>query len=273
MRSKASQRSRSPAIWTVQYKTAFVLAHKLREAMASELKGMRLGGDGETVEVDGGYFGGYVKPANYRENRRDRRLARQPDRQAPGRGRHARAWRFHAAGRVQVRKRGAGLDCLPRGAASTRLIADEAGSWNDLHARFAMDRIDHGEAYSLPGGVYTNGAEEFFSRMRRAEIGHHHHVAGPYLVRYAQESGLARGSAPGGQRPAGPGRHGAGDGVPAIGGLVRVLAARAVRLKPSKYVTTIAQRLRRILLYKFLQSLRQFGRFAAPRPKSLAASR
>src|ERR1700685_2259453 len=32
-----------------QYKTAFVLAHKLREAMASELKGMRLGGDGETV--------------------------------------------------------------------------------------------------------------------------------------------------------------------------------------------------------------------------------
>ena len=42
----------------VQYKTAFVLSHKLREAMASELKGMRVGGDDETVEVDGGYFGG-----------------------------------------------------------------------------------------------------------------------------------------------------------------------------------------------------------------------
>jgi hypothetical protein len=24
--------------------------------------------------------------------------------------------------------------------------------------------------------------------MRRAEIGHYHHVAGPYLLRYAQES-------------------------------------------------------------------------------------
>ena len=24
--------------------------------------------------------------------------------------------------------------------------------------------------------------------MRRTEIGHHHHVAGPYLIRYAQES-------------------------------------------------------------------------------------
>ncbi len=59
-----------------QYKTAFVLAHKIREAMASELKGMHLGGEGETVEVDGAYFGGYMKPANHRENRVDRRLAR-----------------------------------------------------------------------------------------------------------------------------------------------------------------------------------------------------
>ena len=35
-----------------------------------------LGGEGKTVEVDGGYFGGYVKPANMKDNRRDRRLAR-----------------------------------------------------------------------------------------------------------------------------------------------------------------------------------------------------
>ena len=72
-------------------------------------------------------------------------------------------------------------------AAETKLVADEAASWNDLQARFPMQRIDHQAAYSL-GGVYTNGAEEFFSRMRRAEIGHHHHIAGAYLVRYAQEA-------------------------------------------------------------------------------------
>jgi hypothetical protein len=51
-----------------------------------------------------------------------------------------------------------------------------------------LHRIDHGQAYSLEGGVYTNNAESFFSRMRRAEIGHHHHLAGPYLLRFAQES-------------------------------------------------------------------------------------
>jgi len=43
--------------------------------MAEEMKGRKLGGDGIVAEVDGGYFGGYVKPANHAENRRDRRLA------------------------------------------------------------------------------------------------------------------------------------------------------------------------------------------------------
>ena len=59
----------------VSYKCAFVLCHKMREAMASEMKGRVLGGEGKTAEVDGGYFGGYVKPANRIENRVDRRLA------------------------------------------------------------------------------------------------------------------------------------------------------------------------------------------------------
>jgi ISXO2-like transposase domain len=60
----------------VSYKCAFVLLHELREAMADEMKGRTLGGEGKTVEADGGYFGGYIKPANFRENRRDRRLVR-----------------------------------------------------------------------------------------------------------------------------------------------------------------------------------------------------
>jgi transposase-like protein len=56
----------------VSYKTAFVLAHKLREAMsADQAKAVASG----HVEIDGAYFGGHVKPANHKENRRDRRLA------------------------------------------------------------------------------------------------------------------------------------------------------------------------------------------------------
>src|SRR5882762_775010 len=56
------------------YKSAFVLAHKLREALASEVRQTAIGGAGKRAEIDGGYFGGYVKPANRREDRKDRRL-------------------------------------------------------------------------------------------------------------------------------------------------------------------------------------------------------
>ena len=42
----------------VQYKTAFVLAHKLREALGSAQANTMLSGH---VEVDGAYFGGDVR--------------------------------------------------------------------------------------------------------------------------------------------------------------------------------------------------------------------
>ncbi len=77
-------------------------------------------------------------------------------------------------------------------AAGTEIMADEANSWNDLHGRYVVKRINHQMAYSMDGAC-TNGAESFFSRLRRAEVGHHHHIAGVYLARYAQESAWREG--------------------------------------------------------------------------------
>jgi len=50
-----------------QYKTAFVLSHKIREALAAEQAQSELSG---VVEIDGAYFGGYVKPANRKADRK-----------------------------------------------------------------------------------------------------------------------------------------------------------------------------------------------------------
>ena len=50
-----------------------------------------------------------------------------------------------------------------------------------------MKRINHQKGYSIDGAC-TNGAESYFSRLRRGEFGHHHHISGRYLVRYAQEA-------------------------------------------------------------------------------------
>ncbi|MBG1233993.1 IS1595 family transposase [Aestuariivirga litoralis] len=169
----------------ISYKAAFVLGHKMREAMAEEIKGRHLGGEGHEVSVDGAYFGGYVKPANLRKDRKDRRL-----------------WQNKSGKRevvVVVREHdGATLPAVfkteaqatkfikSRVAKGTVINADEANSWNELHTKYEMKRINHEEAYSLDGAC-TNAAESFFSRIRRAEIGIHHHIAGAYLLRYAQE--------------------------------------------------------------------------------------
>lgn len=184
----------------VQYKTAWVLAHKLREALASEVKGYKLGGVGKIVEVDGAYFGGHIKPFNLRENWRDCRLARNQNgkrqcvvviRQRDGEVMPA-AFRSESAAYSYIRS---------HVAAGTEIMADDANSWNNLHAHYVVvKRINNQLAYSMDGAC-TNGAESFFSRLRRAEQGHHHHIAGIYLARYAQESAWREGHR----------RHGNGD--------------------------------------------------------------
>jgi transposase-like protein len=170
----------------MSYKNCFMLAHKLREAMALELKGRAVGGEGKEAELDSAYFGGYVKPANRKVDRIDRRFAMNQS------GKRKAV--------VVIRERGG--NTLPavfpsesaalnfvrsRIAKGTVVHADESSNWNDLHARYEMKRINHQEAYSADGAC-TNWAELFFSRLRRAEAGHHHHVAGPYLLRFAQEA-------------------------------------------------------------------------------------
>jgi transposase-like protein len=170
----------------VSYKCAFVLLHKLREAMAAELKGRMIGGEGKVAEIDAGYFGGYVKPANLRADRLDRRFAANQS----GKRKAVIVVRERNGNTLPAvfRTEGQALNFIrSRIAKGTVVNADESANWNELHSRFEMKRINHEEAYSLDGAC-TNWAEEFFSRMRRAEIGHHHHIAGAYLLRYAQEA-------------------------------------------------------------------------------------
>lgn len=165
----------------VQYKTAFVLAHKLREVLGKEQEAAKLKGE---VEIDSAYFGGYVKPANYKENRRDRRLLLNQN----GKRQSLVVMRERQGRTLTVVS--SEHNALPIIAntveAGSTIYADDAGAWNPLHDRYLTKRINHEECYS-DGEACTNHAESFFSRMRRAEIGTHHHIAGPYLNAYADE--------------------------------------------------------------------------------------
>ncbi|GGF22756.1 hypothetical protein GCM10011611_31010 [Aliidongia dinghuensis] len=169
----------------VQYKTAFVLAHKIRQALADEDLRDMVGGEDAHVEIDGAFFGGYIKPSNYKENRRDRRLARNQN----GKRRCVVIMRERKGRTLPFvfKSEDAGLAAIRQHVAPGSIVhADEASHWDVLEARFLTKRINHSQAYS-DDGACTNQAESFFSRLRRAEIGIHHHVAGPYLAAYANE--------------------------------------------------------------------------------------
>lgn len=167
----------------VQYKTAFVLLHKFREALASLQKAQTLSGK---VEIDGGYFGGHIRPANRRKHSRDRRkLANQTGKRqcvVIMRERNGKSVPFVGVTENQA---------VPHAARviepGSILYADEAKDYDTLHALFQMKRINHQKRYA-DGETSTNQAESFFSRLRRMEQGIHHHIAGPYIDSYAGEA-------------------------------------------------------------------------------------
>jgi ISXO2-like transposase domain len=47
--------------------------------------------------------------------------------------------------------------------------------------------VNHSAEFVSDDGASTNWAESYFARLRRGEIGHHHHIAGPYLAAFARE--------------------------------------------------------------------------------------
>ncbi len=164
----------------VQHKTAFVLMHKLREAMMVETRDCHL--DGE-VEVDGAAFGGHVRPANLREDRVDRRrLANRS-----GKRRVVVVLR-QRGGRTLTRtflREAQGVEfARERIAAGAVVSADEGTHWDLLEQDIDVQRINHSEGYSV-SGVHTNLAESFFSRLRRMIGGQHLKVEGRYLDAYA----------------------------------------------------------------------------------------
>ncbi len=164
-----------------QYKTAFVLSHKLREAMNGELdtEEMLTG----HVEVDGCYVGGHIRPANYAKNRIDRRLKKHQTGKRRVvvvlRERNGRTLPF------VTKSESEGVHLVKEHVSRDATVsADEATHWDVLNAFNMVERINHSEAYSH-NGFNTNQAESYFSRLRRMISGQHHHVSPQYLHQYA----------------------------------------------------------------------------------------
>ncbi len=165
----------------VQYKTAFVWCHKLRDVITAHQHTGKLRGE---VEIDGGYFGGYIKPKNHQPQRKDRRRLthKQSKRKCVVimRERHGRSRAFVCSESDGAHK---AQDVIESGSA---IYTDDAGEYNRLAARYTLTKVNHSQRYA-DGDACTNWAESYFARLRRAEMGTHHHMSGKYLLGYANE--------------------------------------------------------------------------------------
>jgi hypothetical protein len=175
----------------VQYKTAWVLLMKMREAVATRRFRMMLEGE---IHIDGKYAGGHIKQKNRKEDRVDRRRARYQNfkRQTiltlrekmpfgPGRERTlTRVVRSEDPNEARefakkhVRK-------------GSRIHADEHLSYDDLAGLQELFRVNHSKEYQTKGGANTNHVESFFSRIQRAYVGIHHRFSVRYFDWYAAE--------------------------------------------------------------------------------------
>jgi transposase-like protein len=166
----------------VSYKTAFVLAHKLREALSADQgRTARPGPSRSTAPISAG-------TSSRRTGRPNRRTCACSATAAAGarvvvvmRERGGRTLPFVVAAE------GEGVATVVRRVAPGSVVhADEARHWDACTGASRRRRINHSVAYATDE-ANTNQAESYFARLRRAEIGQHHHLSGPYLRYYAGE--------------------------------------------------------------------------------------
>jgi transposase-like protein len=175
----------------VQYKTAFVLMHKLRESLIDAKADEMLEGE---VEIDGCYVGHYARPENKKEDRKDRRLT---ENQSPNKRCvitiRERGKKGEGASKTKVfvvkSENQANLKELAKANIKNGTVvhADEATGYDALHALYEMKRVNHQIEYKGDNGECTNQAESYFSRFRRMQKGQVHKMGNQHLSSYANE--------------------------------------------------------------------------------------
>jgi len=168
----------------VTYKTAWFMAHRVREAMAGPATPSPLGGEGRVVEVDETYVGG--KESNKHRDKRtgDRLGAKQAVVTLVERNGEARS--FHIASVTSKTLRKVMVTNISR---QSHLMTDGAQAYIRIGDEFAFhDRVDHSAGeYVRDGFAHSNTAESFFAILKRGVYGNFHSVSEAHLHRYLAE--------------------------------------------------------------------------------------
>jgi len=164
----------------ITYKTAWFMAHRIREAMKGD-PSWQMGGNGTSgiVEADETYWGNRGKQAQGAKGYDHKmKLVSLVER-------HGEKRTFHVA---NVTADTARAILKSQVHPSAHLMTDEALIYKKVGREFAKhDTVNHGAKEYARGRVTTNTIESSFAILKRGLVGTFHSVSEQHLQRYADE--------------------------------------------------------------------------------------
>jgi transposase-like protein len=160
------------------YRTAWFMAHRIREGMREAKLSSGMGGDGKFVEADETFVGGKARNRAYRE---------PPPKEAVmalvERGGKVRS--YHVPEVTAVTLKPIIVDAIAK---DTHFRTDESGVYWEVGEQFASHRtIVHSLGEYVRGDAHTNTVEGYFSIIKRGIYGVYHHISQEHLKRYLCE--------------------------------------------------------------------------------------
>ena len=168
------------------YRTAWFMAHRIREGMRDPIPEGGLGGANKVVEIDETYVGGKEanKHAWKREAGRQGGKGKAPILSLVERDGSVRS--FHVANVTARTLRPIIASAVNK---ASYLMTDDALVYSAVTKDFAgHGTVNHSaEEYVRAGFWHTNTVENYFSILKRGIVGTYHHVSETHLYRYAAE--------------------------------------------------------------------------------------
>jgi transposase-like protein len=163
----------------VTYKTAWFMAHRIRESM-TDAAPSPIGGANKVVEADETYVGGKAKNRAYKPEPKKHIIMTLIER-----GGGARS--FHVKNATAKTLRATAVKIASR---KSYLATDENPAYTKLGKEFSgHGTVNHSanEYARLGSFIHVNSAENYFSIFKRGVIGTFHHISEQHLDRYLAE--------------------------------------------------------------------------------------